>query len=82
MRPRTMFVDRLVRPTVNAMYTRGGQVQRLIPLFIAEMARRDKFAACLAGPSIYDHRCPQLPGLQTCAVLSVRPGIMAEWHAA
>lgn len=56
LRPRTMFVDRVVRPTVNAMYTRGGQVQRLLPLFVAEMARRDKFAACLAGPSIYDHR--------------------------
>ena len=56
LRPRTMFVDRVVRPIVNAVYSRGNHVQRLLPLFVAEMARRDKFAACLAGPSIYDHR--------------------------
>jgi hypothetical protein len=56
LRPRTMFVDRMVRPIVNAVYSRGNHVQRLLPLFVAEMARRDKFAACLAGPSIYDHR--------------------------
>ncbi len=52
-----MFVDRVVRPAVNAVYTKGGHVQRLLPLMMAELARRDKFAACLAGPSIYDHRC-------------------------
>ena len=31
-------------------------MQRLLPLMVAELARRDKFAACLAGPSVYDHR--------------------------
>lgn len=71
MRPRTMFVDRVVRPTVNAMYTRGGQVQRLIPLFVAEMARRDKFAACLAGPSIYDHRLSEPEVHHTAVVQAV-----------
>ena len=103
LKARTWFLDRVLRPSVNAVYTAGlyhssvheplwqicsacacigdmacpasdacnpyrnawtrtvlnsagGHVQRLLPLMVAELARRDKFAACLAGPSVYDHR--------------------------
>lgn len=70
-------MDRVVRPTVNAMYTRGGQVQRLLPLCIAEKARRDKFAACLAGPSIYDHRCPVVHSIVHLQSVQI-PGVV--WH--
>lgn len=59
LQPRSGFTERLVRPAVNAVYSAGGHVQRLLPLMVAEVARRDKFASCLAGPSVYDHRCQQ-----------------------
>ena len=47
----------ILRPTVNALYSSGGHVQRLLPLFVMEGLRRDRFASCLAGPGVYDHRC-------------------------
>ena len=50
----------IVRPTVNALYSSGGHVQRLLPLFVMEGFRRDRFAKCLAGPGVYDHRRDRL----------------------
>jgi hypothetical protein len=46
----------VVRPTVNALYSAGGHVQRLLPLFVIQGLRDDHFASCLAGPGVFDHR--------------------------
>ena len=46
-----------MRPAVNALYSAGGHVQRLLPLLVIQALREDHFASCLACPGVFDHRC-------------------------
>ena len=51
----------MVRPTVNALYAAGGQVQRLLPLFVIRGLQGDHFSSGLPGPGVFDHRHERPP---------------------